>query len=209
VYKRIVEEQGEAAAWGNYVHQQIEQHYKTLEPPPENVYQYWPHVEAAIAWAGGVGYRPATAEKHSKICYFEHQMALSSKLKRTEWTAPDVWARAIADVLIIDGTVAYVIDWKTGKVKPDNKQLKLFALFVFYHFPWVTECHTSFEWLQHNQNTRDWFSVIDVPELWPDFIPDLRAFKDAFKTETWQERPSGLCNGWCPVDTCKFWKPKK
>ena len=34
-------------------------------------------------------------------------------------------------------------------------------------------------------------------------------YAQAFKTDTWQPRPSGLCNGWCPVKTCEFWQPKR
>jgi hypothetical protein len=45
--------------------------------------------------------------------------------------------------------------------------------------------------------------------LWSKFVPDLRQYMEAFKTETWQARPSGLCNGWCPVTECEHWKPKK
>jgi hypothetical protein len=209
VYKNFKEEQGDAAAWGNYIHEQIELHFKTRNPLPDNMAPYWPQVQAAVEWTGGDRTHPGEPGYRGRLMMFEQKLALSTKLKRCDWFADDVWGRAILDMLVIDGTIAYACDWKTGKVKPDNKQLKLFALFVFYHFPYVTECHTSFEWLQHNKFTRETFYLTDVATLWGSFTTDLLELRDAFRSETWQERPSGLCNGWCPVDTCRHWKPKK
>lgn len=209
VYKRVVEEQGEAAARGNYIHQELEKHLKSGSVLPLDVAVFLPQVHAAIDWTGGDRTFPGQPGHRGRLMFVEHQMALNTKLKRTEWLAPDVWARGIADLLVVDDTTAWVVDWKTGKVKPDNKQLKLFALFVFYHFPYVTHCHTSFEWLQHNQHTRAEFSVVDAQSLWSSFLPDLREYKDAFTTELWPEKPSGLCGGWCPVTDCQHWKPKK
>lgn len=206
VYKRVVEEPGDAATRGNYIHAEIEKYFKTREPMPPDVAAYSTQIHAALDWTGGdrVFIGPV-----SRLILVEHKMALNSKLKRCDWVAPDVWSRSIADLLVVEGNEAWVIDWKTGKVKPDSKQLQLFALFVFYHFPKVKTCHTSFEWLKHNQNTRETFSVVDAQTLWGGFIPSLREFKDAFATELWPERPSGLCNGWCPVESCRHWKPKK
>jgi hypothetical protein len=40
-------------------------------------------------------------------------------------------------------------------------------------------------------------------------VPDLKQYATAFKTDVWQPRQSGLCNGWCPVTECEFWKPKR
>ena len=48
-----------------------------------------------------------------------------------------------------------------------------------------------------------------IKGIWKKFIPDLRQYAEAFKTDTWQPRQSGLCNGWCPVKECEFWKQKR
>lgn len=44
--------------------------------------------------------------------FFEHQMTIDSNRQPCGWFGDDVWVRSIADVLIVDGTTAYVIDWK-------------------------------------------------------------------------------------------------
>lgn len=209
VYKRFKEEPNEAATWGNWIHEEIDKFFKTREPIHENLKPYWPQIEAAVQWAGGHGVRPGAPDSRGRQIMSEYKMAISTKMQRTDWFADDVWTRAIADLLIFDEHRAYAIDWKTGKVKPDSRQLKLFAVFVFIHFPWVTEVHTSFEWLQHGTVTRETFYLVDVPAIWQSMMPDLRALKEAFDTETWQAKPSGLCAGYCCITTCKHWKPKR
>lgn len=210
VYKRIQDQPGDMAIWGNWAHQQIEEHYKTLAPWHENMLPYVPHIERALEWAGGHGFHhPKEGQEFGKMSFSEYQMSLNSKLQPCTWTAEQVWLRGIADVLIVEDHEAWVIDWKFGKVKPTMRQLKLFALLVFYHFPRVTRVNTSFEWLQYGTETRDTFDLVDAPLLWQEFLPDLKQYKEAFATETWQKRQSGLCGGWCSVEHCPNWRPKK
>jgi hypothetical protein len=90
-----------------------------------------------------------------------------------------------------------------GKVKPDSKQLKLFALAVFELFPRVQTVHTRYEWLQFRQTTHASFERSEMPVMWSAFVDDLQAYVEAFRTEMWQERPSGLCKRHCGVTECK------
>lgn len=187
--------------WGDWVHKQIEAHYKAKEPPPwhENLLPYVPQIESAVAWAGE-GPR-----------WFELKMGLSKQLTAAKFFDNDVWGRAITDLLVVnlDTCEAFNIDWKTGRVKPDSRQLRLAALFIFYHFPRVVRVHNSYEWLQHNTQTRESIEVLQLQDLWREFLPDLTYFRDAFRNGDFPKRPSGLCNGWCPVESCEHWKPKR
>jgi hypothetical protein len=200
VYKRFEEEQGEAAAWGNFLHKELEKWVAAGITPHENVRPYMEHVQQAIMWMGGIVSR--NSQTDSVLTFAEYRMSLNAKLRPCDWNAVDVWLRGIADVLKINGNEAWVIDWKTGKVKPDSRQLRLFAVLVFYHFPKVINCHVSFEWLQFGKNTRETINIMDVPSIWQEFLPDLLQYREAFKTETWQKRPSGLCKNYCPVHSC-------
>jgi len=210
VYKTVQETSGEMALWGGWAHEQIEEHYKTLAPWHENLLPYVPHIERALEWGGHHGFHaPKAGQTLGKLSFSEYKMALNSSLRPCTWEAEEVWLRGITDVLIVEDCEAWVIDWKFGKVKPAMKQLKLFALLVFYHFPAIVKVNTSFEWLQFGQETRESFDIVDVPKLWQEFTPDLLQFREAFKTETWQKRPSGLCHGWCDVEHCSNWRPKR
>ena len=48
-----------------------------------------------------------------------------------------------------------------------------------------------------------------IPAIWREFLPALKQYAEAYATDTWQPRQSGLCNGWCPVTDCEFWRPKR
>ena len=47
----------------------------------------------------------------------------------------DVWGRAKLDVVVVKGSKALILDWKTGKFKSSDEQLRLSSLFVFMTMP--------------------------------------------------------------------------
>lgn len=97
----------------------------------------------------------------------------------------------------------------TGKRKLNSRQLKLFALLVFIHYPEVMQVKTDFIWLATNEIDSEKYSRDQEAELWQEFLPDLAAFNRAFKEETFPPKKSGLCAGWCPVTSCENWRPKR
>ncbi len=97
----------------------------------------------------------------------------------------------------------------TGKRKPDSRQLKLFALLIFAHFPEIVQCKTDFIWLKTNEIDSAVYTREQEGELWKEFLPLLTQYKVAFKTGVFPPKRSGLCNGWCPVTGCENWRPKR
>ena len=184
--------------WGNAVHEGLEAYLKGEADLPENLEQYRDYAQQI------------QCRVPPGRMLVEQELALNTKVQPCEWNAPDVWCRGIVDVLILypNGN-AVVIDHKTGKVKPDSKQLKLFALLVFAHYPEVNYCGTEFAWLAHDKSTVEGYYRAREADLWKEFLPDLTRYKVAYKAEVFNPRPSGLCYGWCPVTDCEFWKPKK
>jgi len=195
VSKTVKESQGEAQVWGEWVHKQFEDRQgKGLVLPPE-LAEHEPYMQTLAALPG----------KH----FTEQKVALNRIMQPCDFFAKDVWNRGVIDFVAIHNHVAIIVDYKTGKVKPDLKQLALFALFVFHTYPQVTACYTRYYWTQTKHETEEEFLRSRIPEIWRKFIPDLKQYNDAFKTNTWQPRQSGLCHGWCPVTECEFWKPKR
>ena len=192
VYKRVKYVQGPEAKWGERAHKHCE-NYVNGQPLHTDMLAYADQINTAIRSTGYRGVGPISAE---------YQAALNGKFLPVDWFAKDVWNRAVLDVLRIEGSEAWVIDWKMGKVKPDLKQLKLFALMVFYHFPQVTIVNTRYEWLQFGVTTREIFKREDIGMLWAVFELDLRSYVQAFREEMWQERPSGLCKRHCEITAC-------
>jgi hypothetical protein len=201
-------ESGEAALWGTYVHKCIEDLITDAKPLPENAKTYEQQVIAAV-W-GAI--QPVDQIVGMRI-EAEKKLAINNKFEPVPWVSWEEswnqsWSVSISDVLKIDGAVAEVIDWKLGKIKVTG-QLRQNALLVFHNYPQVNTVHTRFEWLQFKKSDKETFTRDQISELWRAFIPDLKQYAQAFKTDTWQKRPSGLCNGWCPVESCTHWRPKK
>lgn len=130
--------------------------------------------------------------------YFEHQMAITAAKQPCDWFAPDVWLRGIADILIVNDDKAFIGDWKTGKVKENLMQLKLFACLVFALFPEVNVVKTAFVWLAYNEVTDARFTRDQLADLWATLDPRFAAVQAAVDLGVFKSKPSGLCN-WCPA----------
>lgn len=94
----------------------------------------------------------------------------------------------------------------TGKVKPDNDQLKLFAGLIMGAKPWVQKVRTLFIWLKDNTTTKKTFSRDELPDIWGEYIVRSERLQHAYNQNKWPPKPSGLCNGWCPASRsqCEF-----
>jgi hypothetical protein len=200
IAKDVPQEQNEAGAYGDYVHRHFDAWLKAYANGgdyelPSDLQQYEDYLGRIAAGAG--------------VMYSECKYAITRELQPCDFFAPDVWSRAILDVLHLNGQEARVIDHKTGKMKPDSTQLKLSALFVFAHHPEVQVVKTGYFWLKEKKLTKETYVRVNEAQLWQEFVPSLRAYKTAFQLATFRPRPSGLCNGWCPVTACEFWKPKR
>lgn len=187
----------EQQLWGLYVHKAFEERQRDKKPLPEDLEEhedYMKHIES----------KPGRFKVELKV-------GLTKKLEPCEFFAPDVWHRQIIDYVKIDlasGT-AFIVDYKTGKMKNNFQQLHLNALYVFYLAPQVNLVNCQFYWTQIKEPKKSIVGRDDIPKLWSGLVPNLKQYVEAFKTDTWQPRQSGLCNGWCPVRDCEFWKPKR
>lgn len=193
VVKDVADSKGEAAIWGDRVHKAFESYLKGSAQLDPEFERYRDYLDRLVAMPGTM--------------YVEQQFALDRQLRPCDWGK--AWVRGIADILHIHHAKAWAGDHKTGKTKPASRQLVLMALLVFYHFPEVLTCKTGFMWLKTGERTTRTYKREDIPEMWGQFLSDLTQYKQAFATGTWQARQSGLCAGWCPVERCEHWKPRR
>lgn len=120
-----------------------------------------------------------------------------------------VWYRGQVDARKRTATTAYILDHKTGKVKNDYTQLKGFAMWEFIVRPEIQEVRAEYYWTQTKTASGEVYTRDQLPELAEHFRPKLARFGDAFLTDTWVPKQSGLCHGWCPVTDCEYWQPKR
>lgn len=192
VLKNFEQKFNEAAHYGNKVHEALEKYVKDGTELPLNYQQF-------KAWADALIQLPG-----QKLT--EHRMALTVDRQPCTWAAKDMWVRGIADLLIIDGEHARVIDYKTGSERyPEPKQLKLMALLVFSHYPEVKKVSGALMFIMKNVIIDEEYTRDMIDELWAAFTPDLERLSQAYENNVWPANPSALCR-FCPVNTCQFYK---
>lgn len=195
IAKSVVETKGEATIWGEIVHKHFEDRLTDGTPLPPELTMHEDFLNRL--------------QHHPGKVVAEQRIALNLRAQPCGFFDQDVWYRGVIDVKIVDGSHALLIDHKTGKHHTKFGQLKLFALHTFAMHPEIETIRCEYYWTQTLTKNGESYTRDMVPKLWAGFIPDLKQYANAFKTDTWQPRQSGLCNGWCPVTDCEFWRPKR
>ena len=109
VLKQYEDKETEAMRYGTLMHEAAEKYVRDKEPLPR-AFEY---VQSALD--------SLTAKKGEKLCEFK--MGLTESLEPCGFYADNVWWRGIADLVILDtdDQLAWVIDYKTGKSKEEDK----------------------------------------------------------------------------------------
>lgn len=192
VLKNFTKAPTQQMLYGNQVHKALENYVKDGTPLAKNYERYKKQLDPL---------RNMEGEK-----YPEHRMALTFDRAPCRFGDKDYWVRGIADLLVINGDQAFVVDYKTGSNKyPDPKQLQLMALMTFEHFPEVKHVKAGLLFVVHEHFVTSEYEAEKKDEYWADFIPHLERLRLSHENDVWQPNPTPLC-GWCPVRTCEYHK---
>ena len=131
-------------------------------------------------------------------------MCIRDSLEPCGFYDKNVWFRGIADLIILDGDHASVVDYKTGKSAKyaDKGQLELMALSVFAHYPQVTKIRAALFFVVSKDLVKDTYIEYDGAKLWRKWLGKYNQMKLAADNDVWNARPSGLCRRHCPVVEC-------
>ena len=136
----------------------------------------------------------------------EWKWGLTKDFEPCDFLSPDVAYRGVVDYLgMLDGGRAFVVDWKTGKIKDDFEQMDLFALATFIHFQDVQKLRGMYVWLKHNTHTKKDYTR-DVDGLKEQVQEKAQPILLRIEHGEFPVKPSGLCRGWCPVKQCPEYK---
>lgn len=209
VAKDVEDPPNDAGLAGDFVHKAFEAYLRDGTPLPseypEDIREWPTGIKPPSAYADYLdALKGSSGEMHVECKY-----AINEKMEPCDFFAEDVWCRGILDVLHIDGDRARILDHKTGKRKQDTRQLKLNSLLLFIHHPEVNTIKTGYAWLKDNAIDVETYTREEEATLWQEFAPDLVRYRTAYRQEMFVPKTSGLCNGWCPVTKCEFWKPKR
>tara|TARA_R110000824_G_scaffold361157_1_gene549104 strand:+ start:228 stop:893 length:666 start_codon:yes stop_codon:yes gene_type:complete len=190
VAKDYREPQTGAMLYGNDFHSSAEHHVRDNVPLP-----------AKFSYAQGT--IDALKDKHgSRLC--EYKMGLTENLEPCGFHSKNVWWRGIADLIILDSELAWVVDYKTGKSAKyaDKGQLELMALAVFKHFPAVKKVRAALLFVVSNEFIKGTYNEEDALSLWGKWLSDFARMEKAYESNTWNAHPSGLCKKHCAVLEC-------
>jgi RecB family exonuclease len=196
VLKDVKDEPGEAADYGTAVHEAAELFITQGAPIPEKFAFMRPIVE------------PLAKKQGTK--YAEIKIGVTKELQPCGFFDADVWYRGIADLLIVNGSKAWLVDYKTGKNAKyaDMKQLDLLAGAVFIHFPEVETIKSALLYVVSQEMPKKTHQRENLATYMGVFDPQLESLSDAMDNGVWNAKSSGLC-GWCPVQSCEHWRPRR
>jgi RecB family exonuclease len=196
IAKDVKDDPGEAADYGTAVHEAAELFIKNGTPIPDKFSYMRPIVERLAQLPG---------EKHAEL-----QLGIRKDFSPCGFFDKDVWWRGIADLLVIDGSRAWCVDYKTGKSAryADTKQLDLLAGAVFSHFPEVTTIKSSLLFVVSGELVAKKHVITERSRYLSVFDEQLDRLDAAIENGVWNAKSSGLCP-WCPVTSCENWRPRR
>jgi hypothetical protein len=136
--------------------------------------------------------------------YCELELGLTENLEFCGFKDEDVWWRGVADLVIVDGKEARVLDYKTGKSAKyaDTDQLELMALAIFKRFPEVERVKGALFFVISKNFIKDSYDSQNQDKMWGKWLAEFNRLKLAHKSGVWNPRPSGLCKKHCFVLEC-------
>lgn len=195
VTKEVREQESQAIKWGNKAHEAIANRLSNGSPLPDAMEQHEPLMEKLA--------------RHKSRLLVEQKVAFNRSMELVDFFARDVWVRGIFDCVIMKDDQALILDWKTGKRRPNSDQLALFALLGLYYNKALRKIDTAFYWLNERTQDVDHFSRAQTTALWDKFLPRICRLEQAYKSENFPAKPSGLCRGWCPVTSCPHYEERR
>ncbi|WP_158215442.1 PD-(D/E)XK nuclease family protein [Candidimonas nitroreducens] len=190
VLKRWPDPPGEAQQFGKLCHTYLENRINAgIELPV-----FLRHVEPVVA----------RLESSPGALQAEYKYALDAQLQPVEFFAPTAWVRAVGDVVKIHEDRGFAMDWKSGKYREGDDQLRLQSNVMFGTYPHLQRISVMYVWLKDKRATTRVFDRADVPATWQAFLPRVQRMEHAAKTGDYPPKPSGLCRKYCRVKTCEF-----
>ena len=135
----------------------------------------------------------------------EYKFALDDKLQPCEFKDwGRAWVRAVGDVVKLNGNAAFALDWKFGKYRDGDDQLKIQSAVMFSTFPQLEKIGVMYAWVKDRRTTVRQFTKEEVPIIWQEFLPRVKRMELAHQSGEYPPKPSGLCRKWCRVESCEF-----
>jgi hypothetical protein len=179
-----------ATRYGKEVHSAAEYYVRDGTPVPKGLEFLVPTLDRLKAIKG------------EKLC--ELEMAVKHDLTVCDFADEGRWVRGIADLVILDGSNAWVMDYKTGSAKyPDKSQLELMALLIFARYPEVQSVKAALIFIHHATLVKASYTRSKQGIMWAKWKADVSLLEASHVGDKWPPTQNGLCRKWCPVEHCE------
>lgn len=193
VVKDVKDEGSEATLYGQELHKAAEDYIKEGKAIPPK-FSYIQDTVDAIKNIPG--------EKHCELKLGVRKT--DTGYEPCDFFAKDVWWRGIGDVVVVQGELAFSLDYKTSKNAKyaDLKQLDILAAALFTHFPQVKRIKSALAFVVSNEFIHK-EHVADMRDYYfSTFEPELDRLAAAQETGVWNTNTGPLCR-FCPVVSCE------
>lgn len=180
-----------ATIWGSRVHKAAELAIKGKDhKDPEAFAPVAPYVSALKA--------------SGHFLEAETEITLNENLDLTGWFAKDAWLRCKLDVVVTKHhpNTAVLYDWKTGKIKEGDDQLRICAAALEKTRAGIDIFEGKYIWTKFKQVTGiKPIKREEIPQVWENILPRVARMQAAWDADNFPAKPSGLCP-YCPVTNC-------
>lgn len=178
--------------WGDEVHTAFEHRVGGGKPLPVSM-QQWESFATPFDGRGAIT---------------EQKLGVTAQGQSCGFFDANVWFRGKIDLTLIDGTTAYLPDWKSGSSKYENPfELETNAVLLHAKHPQLTRIVGSYIWLKEHRISQ-LYDLSDTRKTWAELCRLMDLIGQASLTGEWRKMKSGLC-GWCSVSDCENWKERK
>ena len=193
ITKEVKFTDSEATIYGKELHLAAEEFIRDGKPIPQRFKFIEPALQKLKDLPG------------QKLCEQKFGIARrDGRLEPCDFFDKDVWFRGIADLIIINGEEARIIDYKTGKSAKyaDTKQLALMAACVFLNYPEVKVVKAGLLFVVCNAFPKETYVFERRFAIFGELNELLTRRDAAYETGVFNPTPNGLCKKWCDVLSC-------
>lgn len=185
IARRVKFVETEEIKWGNKVHEAFELRVGGAKPLPLEM-QAW---ERFATPYDGRGAR------------VEQWFGITAQGQACDSRAREVWGRGKVDLHIVNGTAAFINDWKTGNSKyEDPFELEVSALFIHAKYPHLTTIKGQYTWLKE-ERTSQIYDLSNTAATWAQVCNIMNNILAWRTVGEYPMRQTPLC-GWCQDFTC-------
>ena len=191
VVKDIRQEDNTALIYGKEAHKAAEDYVRQDTVIPEKFKYIEPYLNILKKLKG------------DKLC--EYEMGLTKDLEPCGFNDTKYWWRGIADLVVHNNDIAYVVDYKTGKSSryADVKQLQILSIATFKHFPKVNYIKAGLLFVVSKDLIKTNYVRNQIDDLADSFKSDVARLDKAYETDVWNPVPNFTCRKYCPVIDCE------